>query len=134
MHTYVTQRPDVSAVIEGILGQHMIAQATMLDHFIFTAEAAGWTSEEIHGRLRRIVDSTTIGEIRIIDRSRGTIYSNFPPGGEGRSRADTPHFEDLGALLDGLEPVAGHPIAPRASDGTVYKYVIRASQDSSRLI
>ena len=106
----------------------------MLDHFIFTAEAAGWTSEEIHGRLRRIVDSTTIGEIRIIDRSRGTIYSNFPPGGEGRSRADTPHFEDLGALLDGLEPVAGHPIAPRASDGTVYKYVIRASQDSSRLI
>ena len=121
-------------VIEGILGQHMTAQATMLDHFIFTAEAAGWTSEEIHGRLSRIVDSTTIGEIRIIDRSRGTIYSNFPPGGEGRSLADTPHFEDLGALLDGLEPVAEHPTAPRASDGTVYKYVTRASQDSSRLI
>ena len=80
------------------------------------------------------MDSTTIGEIRIIDRSRGTIYSNFPPGGEGRSLADTPHFEDLGALLDGLEPVAEHPTAPRASDGTVYKYVTRASQDSSRLI
>ena len=109
MHTYATQRPDVSAVIEGILGQHMTAQATMLDHFIFTAEAAGWTSDEIHGRLSRIVASTTIGEIRIIDRSRGTIYSNFPPGGEGRSLADTPYFEDLGALLDGLETVAGHP-------------------------
>ena len=60
------------------------------------------------------MDSTTIGEIRIIDRSRGTIYSNFPPGGAGRSLADTPHFEDLGALLDGLEPVAEHPTAPRA--------------------
>ena len=59
VHTYATQWPDVSAVIEGILGQHMTAQATMLDHFIFTAEAAGWTGEEIHGRLSRIVDSTT---------------------------------------------------------------------------
>ena len=133
-NVYATQRPDVSAVIEGILGQHMTAQATILDHFISTAEAAGWTTEEVDLRLRHIVDSTTIGEIRIVNRDLGTIYSNFPSGGAGRSLADTPHFEDLGALLDGLETVAEHPSAPRASDGTVYKYVTRASQDASRLI
>ena len=133
-NVYATQRPDVSAVIEGILGQHMTAQATMLDHFISTAEAAGWTTEEVDLRLRRIVASTTIGEIRIVDRDRGTIYSNFASGGGERSLADTPHFEDLGTLLDGLEPVTEHPSAPRASDGTVYKYVTRASQDASRLI
>ena len=133
-NVYATQRPDVSAVIEGILGQHMTAQATILDHFISTAEAAGWTTEEVDLRLRHIVDSTTIGEIRIVNRDLGTIYSNFPSGGRARSLADTPHFEDLGALLDGLETVAEHPSAPRASDGTVYKYVTRASQDASRLI
>ena len=133
-NVYATQRPDVSAVIEGILGQHMTAQATILDHFISTAEAAGWTTEEVDLRLRHIVDSTTIGEIRIVNRDLGTIYSNFPSGGGARSLADTPHFEDLGALLDGLETVAEHPSAPRASDGTVYKYVTRASQDASRLI
>ena len=133
-NVYASQRPDVSAVIEGILGQHMTVQTTILDYFISTAEAAEWTTEEIDLRLRRIVDTTTIGEIRIVDSRRGTIYSNFPPGGADRSLADTPHFEDLGALLDGLEPVAEHPTSPRASDGTVYKYVTRASRDSSRLI
>ena len=133
-NVYASQRPDVSAVIEGILGQHMTVQTTILDYFISTAEAAEWTTEEIDLRLRRIVDTTTIGEIRIVDSRRGTIYSNFPPGGADRSLADTPHFEDLGALLDGLEPVAEHPTSPRASNGTVYKYVTRASRDSSRLI
>ena len=82
-NVYASQRPDVSAVIEGILGQHMTVQTTILDYFISTAEAAEWTTEEIDLRLRRIVDTTTIGEIRIVDSRRGTIYSNFPPGGGG---------------------------------------------------
>ncbi len=48
--------------------------------------------------------------------------------------AHTPHFDGLGALLGGSETVVEHPTSPRASDGTIYKYVTRASRDSSRLI
>ena len=48
--------------------------------------------------------------------------------------AHTPHFDGLGALLGGSETVVEHPTSPRASDGTIYKYVTMASRDSSRLI
>ena len=134
MHTYATQRPDVSAVIEGILGQHMTAQATMLDHFVSAAEAAEWTKDEIDLKLRRIVASTTIGEIRIVDASGGDLYSSLPPSGAEEIPADLPHFQDLGGLLDASARVAEHPTAPRASDGAVYKYVTIAGHDSPRLV
>ena len=122
------------AVIEGILGQHMTVQTTILDYFVSSAEAAGWTTSEIDLRLQRIVDTTTIGEIRIVDPIRGTIYSNIPSGGADQTLAHTPHFDGLGALLGGSETVVEHPTSPRASDGTIYKYVTMASRDSSRLI
>ncbi len=133
-NVYASQRPDVSAVIEGILGQHMTVQTTILDYFVSSAEAAGWTSSEINQRLQRIVGTTTIGEIRIIDPQGGTIYSNIPSGEAGQALADTPHFQDLGALLEGSETIVEHPTSPRASDGTIYKYVTMASRGSSRLI
>ena len=132
-NVYASQRPDVSAVIEGILGQHMTVQTTILDYFVSSAEAAGWASDEINERLQRIAGTTTIGEIRIIDPG-GTVYSNIPSGEAGQALADTPHFEDLSALLEGDERLVEHPTSPRASDGTIYKYVTMAGRDSSRLI
>ena len=132
-NVYASQRPDVSAVIEGILGQHMTGQTTILDYFVSSAEAAGWTSDEINERLQRIAGTTTIGEIRIIDPG-GTVYSNIPSDEAGQALADTPHFEDLSALLEGDETLVEHPTSPRASDGTIYKYVTMAGRDSSRLI
>ena len=133
-NVYASQRADVSAVIEGILGQHMTAQATMLDHFVSAAEAAEWTKDEIDLKLRRIVASTTIGEIRIVDASGGDLYSSLPPSGAEEIPADLPHFQDLGDLLDASARVAEHPTAPRASDGAVYKYVTIAGYDSPRLV
>ena len=51
-NVYATQRADVSAVIEGILGQHMAAQATLVDYFVAAAEEAGWAAAEIDRRLK----------------------------------------------------------------------------------
>ena len=108
-NVYASQRADISAVIEGILGQHMTAQATMLDHFVSAAEAAEWTKDKIDIKLRRIVASTTIGEIRIIDASGADLYSSLPPSGAEEIPADVPHFQDLGGLLDGVGTGRGAP-------------------------
>ena len=48
-NVYATQRADVSAVIEGILGQHMVAQATLVDYFVAAAAGRGtrWLTHPI---------------------------------------------------------------------------------------
>ena len=132
-NVYASQRADVSAVIEGILGQHMKVQATMLDHFVSAAEAASWTKGDIDLRLRRIVDSTAIGEIRVTDASGVyAIYSSLPLG--STATVDLPHAKDLGVLVNGSEQVMEHATAPHASDGSAYKYVTVARKNSPRLV
>jgi sigma-B regulation protein RsbU (phosphoserine phosphatase) len=132
-NVYASQRADVSAVIEGILGQHMRVQATMLDHFVSAAEAASWTKDDLDLRLRRIVDSTAIGEIRVTDASGVyAIYSSLPQG--STATVDLPHAKDLAVLVNGSEQVVEHTTAPHASDGSAYKYVTVARKNSPRLV
>ena len=132
-NVYASQRADVSAVIEGILGQHMRVQATMLDHFVSAAEAASWTKDDLDLRLRRLVDSTAIGEIRVTDASGVyAIYSSLPQG--STATVDLPHAKDLAVLVNGSEQVVEHPTAPHASDGSAYKYVTVARKNSPRLV
>ena len=129
-NVYASQRADVSAVIEGILGQHMTTQATMLDRFVAAAEAAEWTPDDIDLRLRRIAASSAMGEIRVADAGGGVIYSNLPRGGEDAAKLDMPHVEDIGVLLDSSEQVVEHSTEPHAADGVSYKYVTVAGKDS----
>ena len=131
-NVYASQRADVSAVIEGILGQNMTAQATMVDRFVAAAEAAEWTKDDVDLRLRRIVASTAIGEIRIADASAAAIYSSLPRS--GAANVDMPHFKELGGLRKGSVQVVQHPTAPHASDGVAYKYVTVAGKNSPRLV
>ena len=44
---------EIRMVFEGILGQHMIVQATLVDSFLAGAERAGWPAEAINERLQR---------------------------------------------------------------------------------
>ena len=131
-NVYTSQRADVSAVIEGILGQHMAAQATIVDRFVTAAEAAGWPAEEVDRRLRHIVSTTAIGEIRIVDGNGTPVYSSVPPS-EAAADESVPYFGDYGGLLDRSEQSIEHPSAPRASDGAVYKYVTVAAPGGARL-
>ena len=130
-NVYTSQRADVSAVIEGILGQHMAVQATIVDRFVSAAEAAGWSADDVNDRLRQIVSTTAIGEIRVVDESGAAVYSSVPAGDPAAGAV--PYFEDYAALLDATEPSFEHPSAPRASDGAVYKYVAVAAPDGPRL-
>ena len=130
-NVYATQRPDVSAVIEGILGQHMAVQATLVDHFVAAAENAEWTAADIDGRLRRIVSTTAIGEIRIVDPGGEVLYTSQPARLGGGAPEGLLHADALAPLLAGDERMMDHPTAPRPSDGAVYKYVTVAGANDA---
>ena len=133
-NVYATERADVSAVVEGIVGQQMLVQATIAGHFVAAAEEAGWPVEELEGRLRRIVGSTVIGEIRVVNPDGSVAYSTLLPPLAGGAAAGVPHAGELAPLLEGAERSVELATAPRASDGQVYKYVAVAGAGSPRVV
>jgi sigma-B regulation protein RsbU (phosphoserine phosphatase) len=133
-NVYATERADVSAVVEGIVGQQMLVQATIVGHFVAAAEEAGWPAEEVEGRLRRIVGSTVIGEIRVVDPDGSVIYSSLLPPLAGGSAPGVPHVDEVARLLNGSQRSVELATAPRASDGAVYKYVAVAGAGSPRVV
>ena len=46
-NTYTSRLDEIRIVLEGILVQQMIVQATLVDYFVAGAEEAGWSTEEI---------------------------------------------------------------------------------------
>ena len=131
---YTSERADVSAIIEGILGQQMAAQATMLERFIGAAEAAGWTRDDIEFRLRRIITATVIGEIRVADANNAPLYSSLLPPAAGGADAALVRSVDLHELSEGSRGVVEHPTAPRAFDGALYKYVTVTTGEAARRV
>ena len=131
---YTSERADVSAIIEGILGQQMAAQATMLERFIAAAEAAEWTRDDVEFRLRRLATQTVIGEIRVADANNVPLYSSLLPPAAGGAEAALVRPEDLDELPGALPGVVEHPTAPRPSDGALYKYVTVATGDAGRRV
>ena len=131
---YTSERADVSAIIEGILGQQMAAQAIMLERFTGAAEAAGWTRDDIEFRLRRIATTTVIGEIRVSDGNNVPLYSSLLPPAAGGAGAALVRPGDLDGLSEGSSGVVEHPTAPRPSDGALYKYVTVATGEAARRV
>ncbi len=131
---YTSERADVSAIIEGILGQQMAAQGTMLERFIAAAEAAEWTRDDIELRLRRIAAQTVIGEIRVAGANNVPLYSSLRPPAAGGAGAALVRPGDLAGLPDGSPGVVEHPTVPRPSDGALYKYVTVATGESARRV
>ena len=132
-NVYATQRADVSAVVEGIIGQQMVVQATLLGYLVAAVEEAGWSAAEIDSRLRRIAGTTVVGEIRVLDPDGSVAYASLPPSAGG-SAGGVPYADDLVPLLDGSESTVERPTAPRPSDGAVYKYVAVAGAGSPRVV
>ena len=131
---YTSERADVSAIIEGILGQQMAAQAIMLERFITAAEAAGWTRDDIEFRLRRVATETVIGEIRVAGANNAPLYSSLLPPAAGGAEAALVRPGDLDELTEESRGVVEHPTAPRPSDGALYKYVTVATGDADRRV
>ena len=131
---YTSERADVSAIIEGILGQQMAAQAIMLERFITAAEAAEWARDDIEFRLRRLATETVIGEIRVAGANNIPLYSSLLPPAAGGPEAALVRPGDLDELTGESGGVVEHPTAPRPSDGALYKYVTVATGDAGRRV
>ena len=133
-NVYATERADVSAVVEGIVGQQMLVQATMLGHLVVAAEEADWTAEQINARLRRIVGATVIGEVRVLDPDGSVAYSSLPPPLAGSTDASVPYLDEVTGLLEGSERSLEFATESRPSDGEVYKYVAVADAGLSQVV
>ncbi len=120
---------EIRMVFEGILGQHMIVQATLVDSFLAGAERAGWPAEAINERLQRIVRSTPISEIHVAAQRGEALYSSEPAG---RRMSELANAEDL-VPLAGLTPTVDHPTPSRA-DGTLTKHVTVAGSGAPRVV
>ena len=127
------QFEEIRPVFEGILGQQMIAQATLVEHFVASAEAAAWSGDEIRARLRRIAGSTAVGEIDVAGLDGDVVYSTRGPAGSS-AVPDLPNAGDLGAILHGSARVVNHPAAARAVDGAMYKYATVVSPAAPRFV
>ena len=128
---FTSQFDEIRPVFEGILGQQMIAQATLVEYFVAAAEAAAWSGDEIRARLRRIADSTAVGEIDVAALDGDVVYSSRGPAG-ARSVSDLPNAGDLGGVLYGSARIVDHPTAARAADGAMYKYATVVSPAAPR--
>ena len=120
---------EIRAVFEAILGRQMVVQAALVDALVAGGEAAGWPADEIDGRLRRIVRSSPTGEIHVLAPGGATAYASGPSAAGGPSRHDAP-----GPPGQGTHAVVEHPVAPRASDGVLCKYVETAGARSDRVV
>lgn len=133
-NAYTSHLAEIRTVFEEILGRQMVVQATLVESLVVSAEDAGWSPQDINGKLRRIVNSTPIGEIHIADRSGGTVYSSLPQLLESNSPGGLPGAGDLTSLIDGMEQVFEHPAAPRSSDDAIYKYVTIRGANGARFV
>ena len=129
-NTFAAERADVSAVVEGIIGQHMLVQATMVDYFVAAAEEAGWAPDEIESRFGRIARATVIGEVRIIEPDGSVAYSNVPHTGG----SVVPHTDEMLALLEDGQTTLEFATQQRDSDGEIFKYVAVAGAGSPRMV
>ena len=123
---------EIGSVFEGLLGQQMIVQATLVACFVAAAEAAAWSAGEIDARLRRIVRSSPIGEIHVATRGGEVLHTSLPS--RPVAAADLPHAADLGPIGDDTTRVVEHPVAERAADGAIWKYVSVATADTPRFV
>ena len=110
---------EIRGVFEAILGRQMVVQATLVDAFAAAAAAAGWSAETIGERLQHIVRTSPTGEIDILGPGGDVICTSGPASSGGGP----------GPLPDETQPVVEHPVAPRASDGALYKYVTVAGAE-----
>ncbi|MYD88612.1 MAG: hypothetical protein F4018_12445 [Acidobacteria bacterium] len=123
---------EIRSVFEGLLGQQMIVQATLAACFVAAAEAAGWSAGEIDARLRRIVRSSPIGEIHVATQGGDVLHTSLPS--RPAAAADLPHAADPGRIGHDTTRVVEHPVAERAADGAIWKYVSVAAADTPRFV
>lgn len=121
--------------IEGIVGQHMVAEALLTAHLVAVAEKAGLGNEEIRAILKDVAERSVIDEFWITDPEGDAVLSNreisftFSP-----HPAVQPQASVFWLLLTGDQEVVVQKAQKREIDDQVYKYVGVAGIDERRIV
>ncbi len=127
---------EIPSDVEQVIGDQMVAQATILAHFVGAAEQAGLSPEEINERLRRIVDQTILDELWITDE-RGYAYLHNIEFVEFTFSSDPneqPQAHRFWPLLVGDKKVVVQEAMKREIDERVFKYVGVTGIDKPRIV
>ena len=132
--------PDAGAAsvsaVDGLLSEHMAAEAMLTAHFVAAAVKAGMSTEEINGALAAVADGSAISEFWVSDETGRVVYTNipevefaFPTDPDDESQA-----APFAALLTGGQAVVDQDFMPRELDGMVFKYVGAPGVDQARIV
>ncbi|MYH18820.1 MAG: hypothetical protein F4014_14850 [Gemmatimonadetes bacterium] len=124
------------AAVDGLLSDHMAAEAMLTAHFVAAAVKAGMSTEEINGVLAAVADGSAISEFWVSDETGRVVYTNLP-GTEFAFPTDPEASSQSAAfavLLTGGQAVVDQDFMPRELDGMVFKYVGAAGVDQARIV
>ncbi len=119
-----------------VVGQHMIAEATLTAHFVAAALKAGMSRDEINATLAEVAANTVITEFWVSDHNGQVVFSNVDgvsfsfPTDTGAGNQAAP----FAALLDGSAQVVIQDSQPRELDNAVYRYIGVAGVDQRRIV
>ncbi|MGV1014084.1 MAG: adenylate/guanylate cyclase domain-containing protein, partial [Methyloceanibacter sp.] len=126
---------EIPEEVEEMLGGQMVAEATILAHFVDAAEQAGLTSEEINRRLRQIADRTVLDEFWVTDDKGHAYLRNidvdftFSPSAE-----EQPQAHVFWPLLTGEKSVVVQEARQREIDDQHFKYAAVSGVDKPRIV
>ena len=126
---------EIPQEVEDMLGGQMVAEATILAHFVDAAEQADFTPEEINRRLRQIADRTVLDEFWITDEKGHAYLRNidvdftFSPSAE-----DQPQAHVFWPLLTGEKSAVVQEARQREIDDQHYKYAGVGGVDKPRIV
>jgi class 3 adenylate cyclase len=127
---------EIPEDVERAIGDQMVAQATILAHFISAAEDAGMAPDEINDSLRAIVDQTVLDELWVTDeegyaylRNIESVEFTFSPDPNKQPQAHV-----FWPLVGGGEVVVVADAERREIDDRIFKYVGVTGVDKPRIV
>ncbi len=100
---YTSRVAEVRSVFDAVLSKQMVVQAGLIDAFLTTAEASGWSVAKTNNYLHQIVKTTPISEIEIATTGGQIVLSGSAPYGKLR------YPESLQAINIDVMDVVDHP-------------------------
>ncbi|MBA3530406.1 MAG: GAF domain-containing protein, partial [Ardenticatenales bacterium] len=127
---------DVSGQMEGVVGEHMVAEALLTAHLVRVAEGpAGLPPEEISAMLTEIADQSAVDEFWITDERGHAYLTNtgqdftFSP-----NPLQQPQMYVFWELLEGETNTLIQEVRPHERTSELFKYAAVSGIDQPRIV
>lgn len=125
---YTSRVAEIRSVFDAVLSKQMVVQAGLIDAFISTTEAAGWSVAKTNSHLHRIVKTTPIAEIEIATTGGQIVLSS------STSPRQLRYPESLQAINVDVMDVVNHPTMAHDEDRQAEKTTTVYSPGLARIV